>query len=143
MKITRQALDAVNDHARASRPQECCGILLMSESDVVDSVLAAENVTSAQPDQTYALGHQAHLKALDLECCGRARIAGYYHSHPVGPARPSPRDAEQAAPDTTYLIVGLAHGRPEPAAWQRTQDAFAREALEVIESHKYANTTLA
>jgi len=120
MRIERQVLDAVLSHARECRPNECCGILLADPQDlttVVDA-LRADNIEPDRPADAYLLDHRAQLQALDLQIEGRMETVGYYHSHPRGDARPSRRDVELAVPDTTYLIIGLADGRPECRAWR-------------------------
>lgn len=135
MRILRCALEAVADHAREGAPEECCGILLASDCEpvTVREALRAENAETDQPEQRYSLGHEAHLRAVALEAEGGVEIVGYYHSHPQGTAAPSPRDAEEAAEDVTYLIVGLGAGPAEWAAWRREGDHLVRERLEVVD----------
>ena len=109
MRISRQALEAIAGHAQRSRPYECCGVLMSTSDDcsMVDHVIPAENTEKENPERQYVLGHKAHLKAVEMEAFGEACIAGYYHSHPDGKARPSGRDIEQAISDVIYLITGF------------------------------------
>ncbi len=133
MRIHRTALNAAIAHAHESSPRECCGLLLAAGVGATDRALRAENEERERPEQAYRLGRRAHLQAVRLECTGQARITGYYHSHPLGPAAPSRQDAERAVPDATYLIVGLAEDSPGHAAWRWTGERFVREPLEVTE----------
>jgi len=135
VKIQRDVLDAIAAHARDNAPHEACGILLADPTDprIVSAVLPAENVETTAPRHRYLLGHREHLRAVEMEAAGEAAIVGYYHSHPAGDAQPSPRDAEQAVPDVTYLIVGLRNGWIHHAVWRFAGDSFVQEPLEVGE----------
>lgn len=135
MKLCRQVLEAVADHARESFPYECCGILISqgAVSAVVNRALAAQNIERDRPEQRYLLDHRTHLKAVEMEALGEACIAGYYHSHPGGKARPSERDIEQAVAGVTYLIVGLGDEQFEYGAWRLEGDDLVTEPLEVGE----------
>ncbi len=132
MRIHPAALNAVLSHARAAWPQECCGVLLAEDPDglAVTRVLRAENEEAAAPGRRYILGRKAHIQAVELEVAGRARIAGYYHSHPHGGAEPSVSDAELAGEDVGYLIVGMGGGAPRTAAWRFEDGEFVPEPLE-------------
>ena len=135
MRISRQALESVTKHAQQSRPHECCGILMSTSGNgsVVDHVIPAENVEKEDPERGYVLGHKAHLKAVEMEAVGGACIAGYYHSHPNGKARPSNRDLKQAISDVTYLITGFSDGEIQHTAWRLIEDKLIPEPLEVSE----------
>jgi proteasome lid subunit RPN8/RPN11 len=136
VRIHAPALEAVLAHARAAWPQECCGVLLAdgAAGATITRVLRAENEETSDPGRRYVLGRHAHLEAVELELAGRAHILGYYHSHPHAGPQPSCRDAELAAEEAVYLIVGLQQGRAEPAAWRWTPHGFAREPLQVPDS---------
>ena len=135
MKILKRVLDSAIAHARESRPSECCGILLATEGHggAVDMLLRAENAQKESPHRRFALGHRAHIRAVRMESLGTVRIAGYYHSHPGGPARPSEADAAASAGQTDHLIIGLPDDKHEAAAWRWQGDGFCAEPLEVIE----------
>ena len=132
MRIARDALDAVIDHANRCRPEECCGILLTAGDGTVDCVLPALNEEGERPESSYRLGRAAHIEAVRRECTGAARIVGYYHSHPAGPSRPSQTDAARAVRDVTYVVVGLAEDPPVPSGWRWTGEEFAGEPLEIM-----------
>ncbi|KKM77981.1 hypothetical protein LCGC14_1364540 [marine sediment metagenome] len=134
MKVRPGALDSILDHARRSLPRECCGVLLSAgdESRVVREAIPALNV-SEEPTRRYALGPRAHLRAVEMELRGDARIAGYYHSHPDGGCRPSQWDIDQAVPGVRYLIVGLAGGTAECGAWRMEAGRVVSEPVEASE----------
>lgn len=135
MKVRRGVLESIAAQARDSLPHECCGILLAEAGDppTISRALQADNAERAAPQQRYVLGHKAHLEAVNAEASGRARIAGYYHSHPQGDARPSARDLERAVPGVAYLIVGLRRHSTAYAAWRLEEDRLIPEPLEVDE----------
>lgn len=135
MKISRRILELVADHARRSAPRECCGILLCADDalSTVNCVIPAENIEKENPERGYVLDHKAHLRALEMEVSGNGCIAGYYHSHPAGRAKPSHRDEEQAIDGVTYLITGMADGRLEHTAWRFDGDKLVPEPIEMGE----------
>ena len=134
MKVLRHVIESVAEHARQSLPHECCGILLCAGEDLsaVNRVLRAENAEEACPGQAYSLGHKAHLRAVEMEAFGEACIAGYYHSHPNGRARPSRQDVERAISGVAYLITGINHECVEHTAWHLDGDGMVPETLEVV-----------
>jgi proteasome lid subunit RPN8/RPN11 len=131
--VTPDVLAAIAEHAQESAPAECCGILLAQAGTVTD-MLRSRNTEGERPTRRYRLDPRVQLAALDAEIEGRALIAGYYHSHPVGPPSPSPTDVAEAVPETTYLICGLATGRPEFAAWRSEEGRLAPEPLEATDA---------
>jgi len=135
MTIRRDVLDLVLAHARAALPRECCGILLAEGHDrsTVTRALPAENEERACPGRAYLIGHKAHIKAIEMEAEGAARIVGYYHSHPCGAPAPSARDAELADQEAAYLIVGFQDGRCEAAVWRFDGHGLVSEPLKRVE----------
>ena len=135
MQIRRRVLEFVAAHAREGFPDECCGILLSDRDDpsTVGCALRAANAESNCPDRKYQLDHKTHLKAVKLEILHGVRIAAYYHSHPKGPARPSPRDIDQAVSGVTYLITSMGNGAAEHVAWRRDGDAIVAEPVLIKE----------
>jgi len=133
MKVRQGVFEAVCAHVRESYPKECCGILLAEAADLlrVTAALRAENADQAHPESAYVLGHRAHIEAVRQEAASKARIAGYYHSHPHGPAVPSGRDGELALEGAVYLIVGLRSHKSQVRAWRLEEGGWVSEPLEV------------
>jgi proteasome lid subunit RPN8/RPN11 len=103
--------DAIVAHAREAAPNECCGLLLGRDGEIVEAVrarnIAGDPVTRflIDPIDHFAAIRTARARALD--------IVGFYHSHPQSAAEPSSRDvAEFDYPDRLYVVVSL---RTEPA----------------------------
>jgi proteasome lid subunit RPN8/RPN11 len=106
VRISASTLDAMIEHARREAPNECCGMLVGRPSQVERSV-PAKNV-AAMPTVRYEVDPREHI-ALNRELRGSGQqVIGVYHSHPLGPARPSASDlAEAFYPDFIYVIVSL------------------------------------
>jgi proteasome lid subunit RPN8/RPN11 len=123
--VTRTSLNvpvsvrrAIVAHARRDRPLECCGLLIGRGRNVL-AVLPAANL--ARSTVRYRLDPRVHIDARRWlrQCEPPLEILGCYHSHPDGPARPSPTDISEAAyPEWVYLIVGLRGSRAEVAAFR-------------------------
>lgn len=111
--------------AAASR-DEVCGLLL-GRGDTIDRLVPCRNV-AADPAVRFEIDPTALIAAHRAARGGAPAVIGHYHSHPSGVARPSPRDAADAAPDgSIWLIVageevtawravgnGALHGRFDP-----------------------------
>lgn len=135
MRILRQALDSVLFHSQVNRPHECCGILMSRDENMsqIDLVYWGENADVDRPEMRFALDHKSHIKAVEMECVGNARIVGYYHSHPGGASRPSCRDEREAVNGTIHLIVGVENGSVECTAWRFENGRFVQEPLEIAD----------
>ena len=125
MVIREPAVQSIVAHARETAPDECCGLLVGTES-TIDEAVPASNL---EPGPTrYRIDPADHI-ALVKRLRGSSRsIVGAYHSHPRSSAVPSASDvAEAFYPDFVYLIVSLADAdRPECRAW-RIRDGAAEE----------------
>jgi len=98
---------AMVQHARAEAPHECCG-LLVGRGRRVDVAIPLTNV-DPRPRTGFRIDPAEHIavrRILRRAVPGRD-IVGVYHSHPRGPAVPSPRDiADCHYPDWIFVIVG-------------------------------------
>ncbi|WP_114520627.1 M67 family metallopeptidase [Altererythrobacter sp. ZODW24] len=95
--VTREVLDLIEEAARAAHPLECCGILF-GEGGSITAAIPANNV-HPDPATHFEVDAQALIDAHRAERNGGPKIAGYYHSHPNGLARPSATDIASAAHD--------------------------------------------
>jgi proteasome lid subunit RPN8/RPN11 len=124
-------LPAIRAHAADTYPDECCGALI-ARSDVVVEAFALPNTTAEGARRRFLVGPSDYRlsEARARELGGE--LAGFYHSHPDHPARPSPHDLEHAWPNLTYVIIAVSHGTPgEITAWRLREDrsAFDRGEL--------------
>ena len=130
MWVAPQVLNQLKAKAAAAHPNECCGILLGS-AERIDAILPAANVHPT-PRTHFAIDPQALVDAHRAARSGGPRIAGYYHSHPDGPPRPSPTDEAEAARDgSVWAIVG-ADG--EIAFWRVLEHGFVSLSYEVADA---------
>jgi proteasome lid subunit RPN8/RPN11 len=104
--LSEQTRQAIIEHAEASYPYECVGLLigrLEGDQKIVEEVVPVENswtaevaLTDAEHEHSlrdrFSLDPRDYLRA---DRAARARgldILGCYHSHPDDEARPSERD---------------------------------------------------
>ena len=98
---------AIVEHARQDAPSECCGFLIGRGNRIMFS-LPTRNAdsrprTGFQIDPAEHVAIRRTLRAM----VPHLEIIGVYHSHPDGPAVPSPRDiAESNYPDWLFVIIG-------------------------------------
>lgn len=93
-------------HSLFCFPEEACGLLAADEQGRWRMAYCLSNADRSP--SSYALDPQEHFHALrHAEACGW-HLAGVFHSHPAGPAHPSPTDVARALePDWLYVVVSL------------------------------------
>jgi proteasome lid subunit RPN8/RPN11 len=131
--ILDEAVDAIRQHGAKSFPYECCGALI-ERAGVVIEALPLTNTTSGVEARTFHVISGEGYR--DAEARARTlggTLAGFYHSHPDAPARPSARDLEHAWPNLLYVIVSIRAGAPgELTVWRLRDDrsGFDKGALQ-------------
>ncbi len=110
--VPQSVLEAIAVHARAAYPYECCGFLV-ARPDTEDAA-APRSIVRALPASNSYDGEQRRrflvrpeeLRDAErgLEGTGEV-LAGFYHSHPDHPARPSRFDQDHAWPWYSYLVT--------------------------------------
>lgn len=117
LKISRDVLAGIRAEVAAAHPLEACGLLFGSDEEI-DGWQGAPNV-AAQPEIEFEIDSATLFAALRAERAGGPRLIGYWHSHPNGDVRPSPRDVEAGQVDgKIWLIVA---GK-DIAAWRFRED---------------------
>ncbi|MES2444720.1 MAG: M67 family metallopeptidase [Pseudomonadota bacterium] len=96
-------LDGIRRESAAAAPNEACGLLFGNEREITGWQVA-DNVAE-NPERRFEIDSRALFAALRAERAGGAKIAGYWHSHPSGDARPSVSDAAAAAPDNRLWLI--------------------------------------
>ncbi len=120
--LPRAVREAIVDHARHDLPIECCGLLLGLGTRIIAAV-PMRNVL-ASPTR-FRIDDQAHisLRRAIRGAVPPVELIGAYHSHPAGPARPSPYDIVEAHyAEWLHIIVGLTGGRPRLRGFALTVD---------------------
>lgn len=154
LQLSRQQLEAIQQHGAREYPSECCGALL-GKSDgshkEVREVVPLKNLRHdpARAQELLPVDDPVReternrflidpLEQLRVEKDARARgleVLGYYHSHPDCPARPSSYDREHAWPWYSYLILSVERGiAKELNCWVLAEGrgAFEAEPLAVF-----------
>jgi proteasome lid subunit RPN8/RPN11 len=121
--LPRAAFDRIVDHARATRPAECCGLLLGhargggDDGPEIVTAVAASNLSADR--NRFLLDPKDHIAARRRARAGGLAVVGFYHSHPRSSAEPSASDlAEAAYPDLVHLIVSLVGDEPRLRLWR-------------------------
>ena len=134
--ISARDLETAGQHAAATYPDECCGVLIgriLEDSTVVERLLSADNERDDSRHNRYLINPETVLAAHKEARALGLDVVGYYHSHPDHPARPSEFDREHAWPGVSYLIVSVEKGSVADArSWRLTDDRekFDEEAIE-------------
>ncbi|MEA2605192.1 MAG: hypothetical protein QOF89_6184 [Acidobacteriota bacterium] len=143
LEITPSHLQAVKEHAAASYPEECCGFLIGrfnagTELTAVVQVRPVSNERQESRHNRYLISPETVLAANKEARAAGLDIAGYYHSHPDHPARPSEFDRDHAWPGLSYVIVSVEGGKVADTRSWRLSDDRERFEEEVIEQVKEA-----
>jgi proteasome lid subunit RPN8/RPN11 len=127
MRITRAVETAILEHARAEAPRECCGLLIGTDTDILDSRRATN--LAADPLRRYLIEPQGHLQAIRDARARGLQVVGAYHSHPRSTAVPSATDVAEGFGHFVFVIAGLSVEPPELMAWEWTDGNFAAVPL--------------
>jgi proteasome lid subunit RPN8/RPN11 len=134
-------LQAVRRHAEGGYPHEVCGFLLGEPDPAARrfAVRALQPAENRRPDQArtrYLIDPEAYRAAEREAAALGLDIAGFYHSHPDAPARPSEFDREHAWPSIAYVILAVGPtGAGEATGWVLSDDRsrFVPLALEHVD----------
>jgi proteasome lid subunit RPN8/RPN11 len=130
--ITAAALEAIRAHGVQTFPDECCGALIAVGGVVVEA-FALPNTTTSGAARRFQISPRdyraSEARATEL----RGALAGFYHSHPNHPARPSQHDLDQAWPNFSYVIISVNAAVPgDITCWHLKDDRSAFEQGELI-----------
>lgn len=127
--LKASALAAILDAAARAHPQECCG-LLIGTSECIDHAVLADNV-AVDPLRHFEIDPAALIAAHRKARSDRlAQVVGYFHSHPNGLARPSARDAADAAGDGRVWAIAASGA---VTLWRATPAGFAALSYRVAD----------
>ena len=126
--MATHVVEAMQSAAFAAHPHEACGILL-GERERISGCIATRNVHGDQ-ETHFEIDPQALIDAHRAARQGGAQVVGYYHSHPVGPAEPSPTDRSMASGDGRIWAI-VAEGGVK--FWQDRPGGFVVVSHELVE----------
>jgi proteasome lid subunit RPN8/RPN11 len=112
VRISRCVVEIIQREAAKAAPREACGLLFGGVGEI-DGAQVTDNVAE-NPELRFEIDPRALFAALRAERAGGRKIAGYWHSHPSGDARPSAEDAAMAAPDGKLWVIA---GGDELTCW--------------------------
>jgi proteasome lid subunit RPN8/RPN11 len=132
LRIRREILDAILQHARSSPDHETCG-LLAGATSVITHFFLTENA-SPTPSTNYEIAPRDLFRILRELRAANLDLLGIYHSHPASDNSPSPTDIASAYyPETPYIIVSPRPEAPSPIrAFQIRANQFSELSIESI-----------
>jgi len=148
--VARAAFEEMQAHARATYPEECCGLLLERDGrfEVVRVTNVQNQMHAEDPERyprtastAYSMGPEA-APALLAAQRGDAALRAIYHSHPEHDAYFSAEDRAQALggwdepmyPDVAWLVLSVRNREvvaTKVFAWDTASGDFVEVALEV------------
>jgi proteasome lid subunit RPN8/RPN11 len=150
LKMSTEIAQKIRQHGADTYPHECCGALLGRDTASVGGTASAGSVqvplreilalfplVNRRDDSPHNRFSVTAEDVRDAEKAARQKkldVVGWYHSHPDHPARPSQYDREHAWPWYSYVIVGVAGGKPaEMTSWRLNDDRseYASEEIAI------------
>jgi len=129
LALEADAEQEIRRHGAETYPNECCGALI-ADGDRIVEAFRLPNTTAEGPRRRFMIGPQDYRLAEARASERRGTLAGFYHSHPDHPARPSATDLAQAWPNLTYIIVAVREGTPEALkSWRLLEDRSGFEEI--------------
>ena len=128
-ELSAEAEAEIRQHATETYPHECCGALIASDGAIVEA-FRLPNTTSEGARRRFLIGPEDYRLAEGRARATRGELAGFYHSHPDHPARPSETDLAAAWPNLTYVIVAVDRGTPgDLRSWRLLEDRSGFEEI--------------
>ena len=122
LALETDAEQEIRRHGAETYPNECCGALI-ADGDRIVEAFRLPNTTAEGPRRRFMIGPQDYRLAEARASERQGTLAGFYHSHPDHPPRPSATDLAQAWPNLTYIIVAVREGTPEDLkSWRLLDD---------------------
>src|SRR6185295_4930884 len=140
IKIPASLLRGIYDHAEASYPNECCGLMVgtadQDKNHTVQAFRKCKNLNKERAQDRYLLDPLDFLHVSQEFENGPWDIIGIYHSHPDQPSRASQTDTDRAveimATAWSYVIVSVQKGKVASAqSWvlNESEKKFYEEPL--------------
>ena len=128
-ELAADAEAEIRRHATETYPDECCGALIASNGAIVEAY-RLPNTTAEGARRRFLVSPEDYRLAEKRARERNGTLAGFYHSHPDHPARPSATDLAQAWPNFTYVIVAVRAGTPEElTSWRLLEDRSGFEEI--------------
>ena len=109
LHVASELIETMLQAARAAAPEECCGLIVGTRDPSPRALrLVPARNTHPEPRRFFEIDPQAQFDTLRhiRESKNGEVLLGHYHSHPAGPARPSPRDLAAANDaELAWLVI--------------------------------------
>jgi proteasome lid subunit RPN8/RPN11 len=130
LRLDAGLLDEMVRHFRECLPEEGCGFLI-GRADTASRFVPAPN--SLRSKSAFEVDPRFLFDLFRSLRAEGESVVGICHSHPRGPAVPSPHDIASAYyPDSFQVIVSMASAEPDVRAWRIVGG-------EVLEAEVHAN----
>jgi proteasome lid subunit RPN8/RPN11 len=131
--LTSDLIQQLENHARSTYPDECCGVLVGQRIGDIAQVVIVHPVLNAwspdclptqdkiphSPRDRYSIDPADLLAIMQSSRAAGLAIIGIYHSHPDHVALPSECDRQLAWPEYCYIIVSVIAGTiTDRRGWQ-------------------------
>ena len=103
MRLGPDVREELRRAAKTALPNEACGLVGAREGELA-AFIACRN--AAGSPRRYAIAPEEVLAALKEFDRLDMELGAIFHSHPAGPAYPSPTDVAEAAQGVLQLILG-------------------------------------
>lgn len=130
MKIKKDIIDKIIDHAKKDAPVEACGYLAGKDGIItrhyeLTNIDKSEEHFAFDKNEQFAPVKEARNEGLE--------VCAVYHSHPKTPARPSAEDIKLAYdPNISYVIVSIADGQEDIKSFKIVNSQITPEILETV-----------
>ncbi len=118
LKMSDSHQKFILDHIQSRPEEEVCGLVggyWQGHTAVAQQVVAIDNISTA-PAISYRMHPQMQIETMLAFDRRGWQVVAIYHSHPHGPAVPSPTDIDEAYYSDAVYLIGLPDG--ELKAWQ-------------------------
>ena len=133
VRLDPAARRVLEQHGVEAYPHECCGALYADADGAIVEAVALPNTTDEGPRRRFLISADDYRRAESHARTSRLTLAGFYHSHPDHPARPSQTDLERAWPNLVYTITSVQQtGADVTTAWQLREDRSGFDELTLI-----------
>ena len=130
LKISRQIINDIINHARLGLPEEVCGYLAGNDREITRQ-FELTNVDHSNEHFSFDPAEQFHV-VREVRKAGLEILANY-HSHPETPARPSQEDIRLAFdPNISYVIVSLAAEVPDIKSFRIQNGDVEKEEIQIV-----------
>ena len=125
LALPGEVRDLILQLAKASAPDECCGMLLGRAQEpgkpaAVVSAAPARNLEAGRSQRRFRIAPAAVAQASQVARAQGLELLGFFHSHPRGIAAPSEEDIAEASAWPGYYHIIAAPTDAQPLRAYRT-----------------------